>query len=71
MITGTLEGYSRDQAKAALEALGARVMDSVSRNTTGVIVGENPGSKAAKADKLGVPTLGVTDLDKLLSDRST
>ncbi len=71
VITGTLEGYSRDQAKAALEALGARVMDSVSRNTTGVIVGENPGSKAAKAEKLGVPTLGVTDLEKLLSDRST
>ena len=71
VITGTLEGYSRDQAKAALEALGARVMDSVSRNTTGVIVGENPGSKAAKAEKLGVPTLGVTDLEKLLSDGST
>ena len=71
VITGTLEGYSRDQAKAALEALGARVMDSVSGNTTGVIVGENPGSKAVKAEKLGVPTLGVTDLEKLLSDGST
>ena len=55
VITGTLEGYSRDQAKAALEALGAKVSDSVSKKTTGVIVGESPGSKAAKAEKAGVP----------------
>ena len=67
VITGTLEGYSRDQAKAALEALGARVMDSVSRKTTGVIVGESPGSKAAKAEKAGVPILGEADLRGLLS----
>ena len=49
VITGTLEGYSREQARAALEALGAKVSDSVSKKTTGVIVGESPGSKAAKA----------------------
>ena len=57
VITGTLEGYSREQAKAALEALGAKVSDSVSKKTTGVIVGESPGSKAAKAEKAGVPIL--------------
>jgi DNA ligase (NAD+) len=67
VITGTLEGRSREQAKAALEALGARVSDSVSKKTTGVIVGESPGSKAAKAEKLGVPILGQADLEKLLS----
>jgi len=67
VITGTLEGYSREQASAALEALGARVSDSVSRKTTGVIVGESPGSKAAKAEKAGVPILGEADLQKLLS----
>jgi DNA ligase (NAD+) len=67
VITGTLEGYSRDEAKSALEELGAKVTDSVSRNTTGVIVGENPGSKAAKAEKAGVPILGVADLEKLLA----
>ena len=49
VLTGTLEGYSREQARAALEALGAKVSDSVSKKTTGVIVGESPGSKAAKA----------------------
>ena len=48
VITGTLEGFSREEAKAALEALGAKVSDSVSGKTTGVIVGDNPGSKVAK-----------------------
>jgi len=67
VITGTLEGHSREQAKAALEALGARVSDSVSKKTTGVIVGESPGSKAAKAAKAGVPILSEADLEKLLS----
>ena len=62
VITGTLEGYSREQAQAALEALGAKVSDSVSEKTTGVIVGESPGSKAAKAEKAGVPILGEADL---------
>ncbi|CAB4687705.1 MAG: NAD-dependent DNA ligase LigA [Actinobacteria bacterium] len=66
VITGTLEGWTRDQAKAALEALGAKVVDSVSKKTTGVIVGESPGSKAAKAEKLGVPILSEPDLKVLL-----
>ena len=55
VITGTLEGWTREEAKAALEALGAKVSDSVSKKTTGVVVGESPGSKAQKAEKLGVP----------------
>ena len=49
-------GLQREEAKAALEALGAKVSDSVSKKTTGVVVGESPGSKAAKAEKLGVPS---------------
>ena len=68
VITGALEGWSRDQAKAALEALGAKVSDSVSRKTTGVIVGESPGSKAAKAEKAGLPILGEAELRELLSE---
>ena len=67
VITGTLEGFSRDQAKAALEALGAKVSDSVSTKTTGVIVGESPGSKAAKAAQAGVPLLTEADLRGLLA----
>ncbi len=70
VITGTLEKYSREQAKAALEALGAKVTDSVSSRTTGLIVGEEPGqSKLTKAQRLGVPLLGEADLDALLHAR--
>ncbi len=66
VLTGTLAGYTREAAKAALEALGARVGDSVSKKTTAVIVGESPGSKAAKAEKLGVPILDEAGLRTLL-----
>jgi DNA ligase (NAD+) len=66
VITGTLERYSREEAKAALEALGAKVSDSVSRKTAGVIVGESPGSKLAKAQKAGVPVLGEAELEALI-----
>jgi DNA ligase (NAD+) len=68
VITGTLEGFTREAAKAALEALGAKVSDSVSKKTTGVIVGESPGSKAAKAGALGVPILDEAELVALLGD---
>jgi DNA ligase (NAD+) len=66
VITGTLEAWTREEAKAALEALGAKVTDSVSKKTTGVVVGESPGSKAQKAEKLGVPVLTEDDLRGLL-----
>ena len=69
VITGTLEGFKREEAKAALEALGAKVSESVSGKTTGVIVGESPGSKAEKAEKLGVPVLSEEDLEALLGRR--
>jgi DNA ligase (NAD+) len=67
VITGTLEDYTREEAKAELEALGAKVGDSVSKKTAGVIVGESPGSKLAKAQKDGVPILTETDLKDLLA----
>jgi DNA ligase (NAD+) len=67
VITGTLEEWSRDEAKTALEALGAKVSDSVSKKTTGVVVGESPGSKLAKAQKLGVAVLSEDDLRALLA----
>jgi DNA ligase (NAD+) len=66
VITGTLEGFSRDEARKALEAKGAKVSDSVSKKTAGVIVGESPGSKLEKAQKLGVPVLDEAALKKLL-----
>ncbi len=67
VITGTLEKYTRDEAKVALEALGAKVSDSVSSKTTGLVVGEEPGqSKLTKAGRASVPILSEADLDTLL-----
>jgi DNA ligase (NAD+) len=54
VLTGTLSGLTRTEAKEKLEALGARVTGSVSKNTDLVIAGENAGSKLEKAEKLGV-----------------
>jgi DNA ligase (NAD+) len=70
VITGTLSGFSREEAKAALEGLGARVSDSVSKKTAAVIVGESPGSKVAKAERAGVPVLSEADLVALLAQTS-
>jgi DNA ligase (NAD+) len=67
VITGTLEGFTREEAAARLEALGAKVSDNVSKKTTGVFVGESPGnSKLTKAQKAGVPLLAEADLLALL-----
>jgi len=66
VVTGTLEGFSRDEARKALEAKGAKVGDSVSKKTSAVIVGESPGSKLAKAEQLGVPVLDEAAFERLL-----
>jgi DNA ligase (NAD+) len=68
VITGTLERFSRDEAATALEARGAKVSNSVSGKTTGLIVGEEPGnSKLTKARKLEVQVLSEADLLELLA----
>jgi DNA ligase (NAD+) len=67
VITGTLASMSREQAEAALTAQGAKVTGSVSKKTTGVIVGADPGSKADKAAALGVATLDEAGLLALLA----
>jgi DNA ligase (NAD+) len=67
VVTGTLEAFSREQAASALEALGAKVTNSVSKKTTGLVVGEEPGnSKLTKAQREGVPLLDEAALQKLL-----
>jgi DNA ligase (NAD+) len=70
VVTGTLESLSREEARAALERLGAKVSDSVSSKTAGVFVGEKPGSKAAKAEAVGVPLLSEADLISLIGRSS-
>ncbi|MCD6045628.1 MAG: ligase [Gammaproteobacteria bacterium] len=66
VLTGTLETLSREEAKARLEALGAKVSSSVSKKTHGVIVGDTPGSKLDKAHELQVPVLTEEDFLALL-----
>jgi DNA ligase (NAD+) len=70
VLTGTFESFTREEATAALEELGAKVSDNVSKKTTGLFVGESPGSKVAKAEKAGVPVLGEDDLLGLLGGAS-
>jgi DNA ligase (NAD+) len=70
VITGTLEGFTREEAAERLEALGAKVANSVSSKTTGLVVGEDPGkSKLTKAEKAGVEQLTEADLLELLGGR--
>jgi DNA ligase (NAD+) len=66
VITGTLASMTREEAEHALQRLGAKVAGSVSRKTAGVVVGTDPGSKAEKAQALGVPTLDETAFLQLI-----
>jgi DNA ligase (NAD+) len=66
VITGTLD-RSRDDIKADLEALGAKVSGSVSAKTAALIAGDEAGSKLDKATEKGVPVLGQEQLDRLLA----
>ena len=70
MITGTLEGFTRDGARAAVIAAGGKVTDSVSAKTSYVVAGESPGSKLAKAEKLGVPVLDSAAFAVLVAGRT-
>ena len=67
VITGTLEGLSRDQAALMLKQHGAKVSGSVSAKTTAVIAGDKPGSKVTKADSLGVDVLSQEQFEALIA----
>ncbi len=66
VITGTLSSYSRDQVKELIESEGGKVTGSVSKNTDYVVVGENPGSKYDKAQKLKIAILTEENFLKLI-----
>ncbi|NUW34960.1 NAD-dependent DNA ligase LigA [Nonomuraea sp. SMC257] len=68
VVTGTLEGYTRDTAAEALTSRGGKVAGSVSKKTSFVVVGENAGSKYDKAVSLGVPILDEAGFETLLKD---
>ena len=67
VLTGTLERRTRDEAGAALKALGAKVTGSVSKKTSYVVAGPGAGSKLAKAESLGVPVLDEEALEQVLA----
>lgn len=66
VLTGTLPTYTRDQAQQLIESAGGKVTSSVSKKTDYVVAGESPGSKLAKAEKLGVKVIGEEKLVALL-----
>ncbi|RKP52868.1 NAD-dependent DNA ligase LigA [Trinickia fusca] len=66
VLTGTLPTLTRDDAKAMLEAAGAKVAGSVSKKTDYVVAGADAGSKLAKAEELGIPVLDEDNMRKLL-----
>ncbi|NUW45247.1 NAD-dependent DNA ligase LigA [Nonomuraea rhodomycinica] len=68
VVTGTLEGYTRDTAAEAITSRGGKVAGSVSKKTAFVVVGENAGSKYDKAVSLGVPILDEAGFETLLKD---
>ena len=70
VLTGTLPRRSRDEAAAAIESAGGKVSGSVSKKTTAVIAGEEPGSKRDKARTLGVAVWTEDDLDRVLGESS-
>lgn len=71
VLTGTLDSMTRDEAKDRLQTLGAKVSGSVSKKTNYVVVGAEPGSKAAKAEALGVTMLDEAAFARLLKKNSS
>lgn len=68
VVTGSLEGFSREEAADAIASRGGRAASSVSAKTDFVVVGANAGSKAAKAEELGVTTIDEASFIALLAD---
>ena len=65
VVTGTLPTLSRDGVKEFIKSYGGKLTDSVSKKTSYLVLGDNPGSKADKAQSLGVKIINETELRKL------
>ncbi len=68
VVTGSLTGFSRDEAKAAIIARGGKSAGSVSKRTDFVVIGENAGAKASRAETLGLPMLDEQEFVRLLAE---
>ena len=68
VVTGSLEGFSRDEAKEAIIIRGGKASGSVSKKTDYVVAGESAGSKLDKAEQLGLPILDEAGFVKLLAE---
>ena len=68
VITGALDSMARDEAKAKLQALGAKVSGSISAKTTALLAGDKAGSKMAKAEKLDVKVVGEEEFLALVAE---
>ena len=68
VFSGTLANYTRDQAAALVQSLGAKVSSAVSGKTSYLVVGENPGSKLQRARELGVTVLSESDFRELVGE---
>lgn len=71
VVTGTLEGFSREGVKEFIESFGGKVIDSVSKKTGYLVLGENPGSKLEKARSLGVQVIDEAGLRRLVNEKRT
>ena len=67
VVTGTLEGMDRDEARAAIAARGGKSPVSVSKKTRALVAGENAGSTLTKAEELGIPVLDLAAFERLLA----
>jgi DNA ligase (NAD+) len=69
VVTGTLKNYGREEIEEAITKHGGRPSSSVSKKTSFVLVGENPGSKLEKAQKLGVPIVDEAQFEAMLKEK--
>lgn len=66
VLTGTLENYTRNEASEIIESMGGKVTSSVSKNTSFVLSGADPGSKIDKANKLGVKVISEDEFAEMI-----